>query len=134
MRLPDPLTLCLLVTAAVFSPAEPWSRVAGMVAASGLLMAVAEGFRRWRGLDGLGFGDVKLAAGCGAWVGVASVGPLLLVASLCALAAAACGAARHMVLPGGAEVPTGHRAIAFGPHLAFGTAAIAALQAMDLLP
>ena len=43
---------------------------------------------RWRNLQGLGLGDVKLLAASGVWIGIAGVPVQLLVASLAALATA----------------------------------------------
>ncbi|MDQ0473535.1 prepilin peptidase [Labrys wisconsinensis] len=132
-RLPDALTLPLLLVAAVAGPADPDSRVFGILLATGLLAGVAAAFRRLRGADGLGFGDVKLAAGCGAWIGVAGVGPMVLLASLSALAFAAAGkiwAPSQRPRADGA-IPDG--AVAFGPHIAMATMSVAVAQAVEWL-
>jgi leader peptidase (prepilin peptidase) / N-methyltransferase len=50
------------------------------------LMMVAALFRRYRGIDGLGRGDLKLAAPAGIWTGWQGIPVMLLVASLSALA------------------------------------------------
>ena len=42
---------------------------------------------RWRGIEGLGQGDVKLAAAAGAWLGLADLPMALLLATVSALAA-----------------------------------------------
>lgn len=133
MRLPDPLTFLLLILAVMFSPIEPDGRVAGMVGASGLLFALAESFRWYRGTDGLGFGDVKLAAGCGAWVGLANVGPLLLVSALLALLATLCATAAGAGARPDPSAGWALRRIAFGPYLGLGTASIAVLQSLQIL-
>ena len=57
--------------------------------AGGALWAVAAGYRRLRGVDGLGFGDVKLAAALGPWLAWTDLPTALLVAVLAALAAVA---------------------------------------------
>ncbi len=57
-----------------------------------LLMAL---YRRWRGRDGLGLGDVKLAAVCGAWLDLATVAAVIELAALLAIGAYAVHAALH---------------------------------------
>lgn len=54
----------------------------------GALWAVREGFYRLRGHDGLGFGDVKLAAALGVLVGVFGFALALLAASIAGVAIA----------------------------------------------
>jgi leader peptidase (prepilin peptidase)/N-methyltransferase len=44
-------------------------------------------YRRWRGRDGLGLGDVKLAAVCGAWLELATVVAVIELAALFAIGA-----------------------------------------------
>jgi leader peptidase (prepilin peptidase)/N-methyltransferase len=51
------------------------------------LLALMIGYRRWRGRDGLGLGDIKLAAVAGAWVGWATIFAVIELATLSALAA-----------------------------------------------
>ncbi|HVN02509.1 MAG TPA: A24 family peptidase [Caulobacteraceae bacterium] len=46
------------------------SALAGAVVGAGLLAAVRWAFLRWRGVEGLGFGDVKLMAAVGLLVGL----------------------------------------------------------------
>jgi len=134
-RLPDILTLPLLIFAAVFSPMEATPSLGGMAFAAGLLGAVSMLFRQVRGYDGLGFGDVKMAAGCGAWIGIGGVGPLLLVAAVTALAAAA--TQRALASAGGvppARIAPGRLAVPFGPFLALATLVVSVSQAQGLLP
>jgi leader peptidase (prepilin peptidase)/N-methyltransferase len=50
-----------------------------------VLYAVKELYYRWREREGLGLGDVKLAAVAGAWTGFAGLGHVLLLASLMAI-------------------------------------------------
>ncbi|WP_092985677.1 prepilin peptidase [Rhizobium sp. NFR03] len=52
----------------------------------GALLAIREGYHRWKGVDGLGFGDVKLAAACGVLVGVTGFAHALLAASALGIA------------------------------------------------
>jgi leader peptidase (prepilin peptidase)/N-methyltransferase len=50
-------------------------------------LALMIGYRRWRGRDGLGLGDIKLAAVAGAWLGWATIFAVIELATLSALAA-----------------------------------------------
>jgi leader peptidase (prepilin peptidase) / N-methyltransferase len=50
-------------------------------------LALMLGYRRWRGRDGLGLGDIKLAAVAGAWLGVATIFAVIELAALSALGA-----------------------------------------------
>ena len=51
------------------------------------LLALMVVYRRWRGRDGLGLGDVKLAGVAGAWLGWTTMFAALELAALAALAA-----------------------------------------------
>jgi leader peptidase (prepilin peptidase)/N-methyltransferase len=68
---------------------------------------------RWRNLQGLGLGDVKLLAASGVWVGIVGVPLQLLVASLAAL-----GVAGVLKLAG--HTMTRQTPLPFGPFLALG--------------
>ncbi len=76
--------------------------------AGGLLWLVRVGYRRFRGRDGLGLGDVKLAAAAGAWLSVQALPMAIEIAALAALAAYAFRQKkRARVLRGAARVPFG---------------------------
>jgi leader peptidase (prepilin peptidase)/N-methyltransferase len=62
--------------------------------------------------DGMGYGDFKLFAMLGAWLGWESLAPILLVASLSALAVAIMGMAMRRL--------TLQSSMPFGPYLVFG--------------
>lgn len=65
-------------------------------------------YRRWRGRDGLGLGDVKLAAVCGAWLEFTTVAAVIELAALSAIAAYAVSAAlRKAPLRATAYLPFG---------------------------
>ncbi len=64
---------------------------AAAVALPLLLLMLA--YRRWRGRDGLGLGDVKLAAVCGAWLDLATVAAVIELAALLAIGAYVANAA-----------------------------------------
>jgi leader peptidase (prepilin peptidase)/N-methyltransferase len=73
-RVPDPLTFAALALRglallALHSPqSELWAAAARATAMAALFYGFRVAYRRWRGRDGLGLGDVKLAAVAGAWV------------------------------------------------------------------
>lgn len=60
----------------------------GILLGGGAFQLLRWGYFRLRGIEGLGLGDVKLAAVAGAWLGAELLAPVCLVAALCALAAA----------------------------------------------
>ena len=62
----------------------PVARAAAIALPLLLLMAL---YRRWRGRDGLGLGDVKLAAVCGAWLDLVTVAAVIELAALLAIGA-----------------------------------------------
>jgi leader peptidase (prepilin peptidase)/N-methyltransferase len=51
------------------------------------LLALMIFYQRWRGRDGLGLGDIKLAAVAGAWLGWATIFAVIELAALSALGA-----------------------------------------------
>jgi leader peptidase (prepilin peptidase)/N-methyltransferase len=51
------------------------------------LLALMMAYRRWRGRDGLGLGDIKLAAVAGAWLGWTTIFAVIELATLSALGA-----------------------------------------------
>ena len=95
-----------LLRAGTVGPDAGWEGVlwaVGRAAAVALpLLALMAGYRRLRGRDGLGLGDIKLAAVLGAWLGWATIFAVLELATLAAIAAylvhafvASAAAARH---------------------------------------
>ncbi len=56
--------------------------ILGAIAGSGLLWIVAEGYLRLRGREGMGFGDVKMMAAVGAFLGLKRTLMTVLVGSL----------------------------------------------------
>jgi leader peptidase (prepilin peptidase) / N-methyltransferase len=116
--LPDALTLPLvvagLVAAAAFDPEQLTDRSLGGAAGYLSLLTIAALYRRLRRREGLGGGDAKLLAAAGAWVGVAALPQVILVAALSALAAA--GLLRLAGIRLTAQSP-----LPFGPFLALAT-------------
>lgn len=74
-------------------PATFFDHAAAALVAGGGFYAIRHAYRHWRGIEGLGLGDVKLAAAAGAWVGLDWLGMTLLLACIAALAATAVRAA-----------------------------------------
>ena len=74
--LPDVITLpgiVLGVVSSLFLPPGPLMSILGVVLGGGLLWAIAEAWLRLRKVDAMGFGDVKMLAMVGAWLGVKMV-------------------------------------------------------------
>jgi len=94
--------------------------IAGVVIGAALVL-LRRGYFAWRGVQGLGLGDVKFLAAAGVWTGLADFPLLLLIATLAALLLAAI-----LHLTGGAV--TARTAIPFGPSLALGLLATLLLQ------
>jgi leader peptidase (prepilin peptidase) / N-methyltransferase len=63
-----------------------WAVVRAAAAALPLLLLMLL-YRRWRGRDGLGLGDIKLAAVCGAWLQLMTVVVVIELAALAAIGA-----------------------------------------------
>jgi leader peptidase (prepilin peptidase)/N-methyltransferase len=112
MMLPDPLVLALgalgIVLATLRAGALPADALLGASLGYAMLATALLGYRHLRGRAGLGWGDAKLLAAGGAWVGWQGLPSVLLVATLATLAVAAW---RGL---------DGARAIPFGPGLALG--------------
>lgn len=61
-----------------------WHLLAALVAVAGLLI-IRQAYRRLRGFEGLGLGDVKLAAAAAAWTGLEGFSIVLMMACTMAL-------------------------------------------------
>jgi leader peptidase (prepilin peptidase)/N-methyltransferase len=117
LRLPDaltlPLLLCGLIVAFLLQPDRLVAHASGAIAGYLAFQALALGYRRLRGYEGLGAGDAKLLAAAGAWVGIAALPITVLIAACAGLVYAA---GRYV---SGAAV-TRLTELPFGPWLAFG--------------
>jgi leader peptidase (prepilin peptidase)/N-methyltransferase len=83
--IPDEISLPGIVVGILACPALQVPRlegVIGAVAGGGALLAVALGYRAVRGIEGMGMGDVKLAAMVGAFLGWKGVLLTLILGSL----------------------------------------------------
>ena len=87
--LPDVLTLPLMVggmvAIAILNPDQIMMHLAAMVAAILILGGLAYFYKRIRRKEGMGWGDVKLFAAAGAWVGPEGLGTVLLISTFFAL-------------------------------------------------
>ena len=116
--LPDELTLLLMwggLAASVFAPSEPFpvsprDAVLGAVFGYLALWIVYQAFKLATGREGMGYGDFKLLAALGAWLGPMSLLPIVLMASFV-------GAAVGLVLMFGFGRGR-YTPLAFGPYLA----------------
>jgi leader peptidase (prepilin peptidase)/N-methyltransferase len=84
-RLPNVITLPGIVVGVIFSLFAPPGIVSSLIGAAvgaGILQAVRWLWKRWRGVDGMGFGDVKMLAAIGAFLGWRQVWVVLFLASL----------------------------------------------------
>ena len=92
MRLPDVLTFslfCLAVIVAWVDPLRSLTEAAFFgIGAAAVFLILRWGYFRWRGVEGLGLGDVKLAAGLGALVGWQLFPLVTLIAALIGIAIA----------------------------------------------
>jgi leader peptidase (prepilin peptidase)/N-methyltransferase len=113
--LPDVLTLPLLVLglalAAAFAPEDLADHAAAAIIGYLALRGVAWVYQRLRHREGLGQGDAKLLAAAGAWLGIAALPQVILLAALAALLTAA-----GLALAG--KRMRAHSALPFGPFLA----------------
>lgn len=122
LLLPDRLTLPLLACGLVWNAAQGgawgqggplWDAALAAGIGYGALVLVERAYKALRGRDGLGRGDAKLLAAGGAWLGTAALGPIIVVAALTGLAAAAVLHLRGRRMGAGSALP-------FGPFLAMG--------------
>lgn len=129
--IPDRLNAALLATGLGFSLVTPApglvAALIGAIAGASVLAAVAVVFRRTRGKDGLGFGDVKFLAGAGAWVGWQGLPPLVFVASISALLLVAAQRLARGRFDRDTQIP-------FGPHLGLATLVVWVAQAWQAAP
>jgi leader peptidase (prepilin peptidase)/N-methyltransferase len=120
--LPDQLTLALLwlgLTASAMGllPVSPTDAIAGAVAGYGSLWAVYWFFKLATGKEGMGYGDFKLLAALGAWLGPAMIIPIVLGASVI-------GAVVGIAMKLSHSLREGHY-VPFGPFLAGGGITVA---------
>lgn len=90
-RLPDTLNICLaalgIFQSLYLDSSNFFDSILGSFLAGGSLYIVREAYYWYRGTQGLGLGDVKLAAAGGLWVEWQGVGLVILTASITAIIA-----------------------------------------------
>ena len=112
--LPDAITLPLLWVGlglslfAVFTPPE--SAIIGAIAGYLVLWSVFWGFKLLTGKEGMGYGDFKLLAMLGAWLGWQALPVIIIISSL---VGAVAGISMMLLLGRDKNIP-----IPFGPYLA----------------
>jgi leader peptidase (prepilin peptidase)/N-methyltransferase len=109
--LSDALTLPLiplgLVVITALDPGGIWDSIAGVVVGAAMMSALAWAYLRYRHREGLGLGDVKLAAAAGAWVGLQGLGTVILWAVMVNAAMLAIVALKGERLTADTPVPLG---------------------------
>ncbi|MCW3783535.1 prepilin peptidase [Defluviimonas salinarum] len=116
-EIPDLAVALLVVTgvldACAAAPSAWPDRVIGIAFWPAAFWTVAAGFRRLRGYDGLGLGDVKLVAGLAAWIGFLGMNTVVMAAAVAGAATLGAGLAARR----GQSALTVQSAVAFGPFL-----------------
>jgi leader peptidase (prepilin peptidase) / N-methyltransferase len=113
--LPDTVTFGTIgsgiLVAPLFDPGNPWLAIGAgagrALGAAGILALVRQGYSAARGREGLGFGDVKLAAGIGAWLPLASIPVCFGLATFGALISVLLSYARGEKVKGVTKLPLG---------------------------
>jgi leader peptidase (prepilin peptidase) / N-methyltransferase len=113
--LPDSVTWCAvacgIVAAVALNPSDAWhAGAAAIMRAAGTALAL--GLLRWgharlRMHEGLGFGDVKLAAAVGAWLPLEAIPLCFTLAAGAALVAVVFARARGEAISGATKIPFG---------------------------
>jgi prepilin signal peptidase PulO-like enzyme (type II secretory pathway) len=127
--IPDPLNVALaalgLAWQALRHQAPPLQAALAAAAVFLFLWAIAAGFRRVRGVVGLGLGDVKMAAAAATWISPWNL-PLLLFAACCtALVAVGIAALAGRRADRGTRIP-------FGPFIGLGLMLVWGLEVAGL--
>jgi len=112
--LPDDITLPLLWLGLLFNLDATYVSLAdaviGAMAGYLILWSIYHVFKLLTGKEGMGYGDFKLLAALGAWLGWQMLPEIILLSSL---VGAICGIALMLIKRRGKEIP-----IPFGPYLA----------------
>jgi leader peptidase (prepilin peptidase) / N-methyltransferase len=113
--LPDVVTwgaiVCGIAAAAALNPYDEWhAAAAAIMRAAGTALAL--GSLRWcharlRMREGLGFGDVKLAAAVGAWLPLTAIPLCFALAAGAALVAVICARLRGEAISSATKIPFG---------------------------
>ncbi|WJY20391.1 A24 family peptidase [Fontisubflavum oceani] len=87
--------------------------LAGVLIWPAVFWLTATVYRAWRGYDGLGFGDIKLVAGLGSWLGLSGMTFVVLIASISGILTLLASMLVRRSVSGEVEMS----GIAFGPFL-----------------
>jgi len=91
------------------------------IAVGGLFWLLRRLYFSYRKIQGLGLGDVKFLGAAGIWVGIAGIAPVLLIATMTALACAG-------IVQISGRALTAQTSLSFGPFLAAGLVLTAGFQ------
>lgn len=84
--IPDGISIGLIASAPLIAAIHPsltlLNSISGILLGGGILYSISWAYFLLRKEQGLGFGDVKLLAGIGGWLGIQSIVPTLLYSSL----------------------------------------------------
>jgi leader peptidase (prepilin peptidase)/N-methyltransferase len=113
--IPDMLVLAAFVMGFVQASLSPWelpamamlSATLRAIIAASVFWALRAGYRRLRGREGIGLGDVKLAAVAGAWLDWVTIAIVVDIAALAALAVIAIHALRGRSITSTTPLPFG---------------------------
>ena len=88
--LPDCLTIPLILIGILKSllypfPIDPLNAIVGGLVGFFALFITNAIYKFWRGIDGFGFGDFKLLAGLGTWLGATLIIPIIVLGALVGL-------------------------------------------------
>lgn len=115
MKIPNPFTISVATLGFIFwgtqSIRDLWLQVAFAILILLMMELFRASFRKLRGKEGLGMGDVKLIAASAVWITPAHISIFLLLASATALLKVQC-------IPPPKITPKNSTRIPFGPYLA----------------
>ena len=118
-RIPNALSLPLiplgLVVAQLLDPPQAGEHAVAALVGGGVFLAMHYAYKWYRGIDGLGIGDVKLMTAAGAWTGIDGMTPIVLLASIGALAGVAVS---RLLFSRTTDTPVLRTRIPFGSFLA----------------
>lgn len=115
-----------LVASFIWGSPEFVLSIAGALFGFGSFYLLAKGYEKWKGVEGLGFGDVKMMGWLGAWLGVWGVPHVILFASVGGLIVGLLTMIRTRGKGDGLMT-----ALPFGPFLALAAYVVWILQSFD---
>ena len=116
MEIPNEASILLAFCGAMLTYLAGYNLAEHLIAGlfwAGLFWVVGVSYAKLRGWDGLGFGDVKLMAGLGIWLGIADTTMVVFAAALTGILVILASKLAHRH----SFVDIGTTAVAFGPFL-----------------